>query len=484
VALDAARVARGTRLLVAVSGGPDSTALLAALCDLRDAGRISLAACTVDHGIRAAAERRRDITFLRGLCSRLGVALHVARVPQGLLARRAAGERRSIEEVAREARRAELRRAAHAAGCRLVALGHTQDDSLETILMGVLRGSGAQGLRGISARQGMFVRPILGCTRAEVEAFLAARGLGSRTDSTNADRGLLRNRVRAELVPVLDASFPGWRTGLSALARKSALAAAAIEGLASAVPWTSTPRGWALPVRLFLSLPGAVREASLLRVYDLVAGEAGQARRMPRRLPSRFLRPAIEAQRFPAGGPVILQGHGVVLRAASGRLCLEADIVTSGKTRYLMEANRTGTFEVRSTGVTVEVAVAAAPARGRRPDAVILEREIDPPLVLRSKRKGDRLLLEQGTKPLAALLSEWKVPEGDRWKVPVLADRRGVLAVLGGPAGRGAVVRRGALARRGTSERRGAPARAGAAPREAIVAVRVRKRKGTSEQQS
>jgi tRNA(Ile)-lysidine synthetase-like protein len=97
---------------------------------------------------------------------------------------------------------------------------------------------------------------------------------------------------------------------------------------------------------------------------------------------------------------------------------------------------------------------------------VILEREIAPPLVLRSKRKGDRLLLERGTKTLKALFVEWKVPEGDRWKVPVLADRRGVLAVLGGPAGRGAAVR--AAAEQGPRE----------SQREAAVAVRIVKGNG------
>ena len=102
-------------------------------------------------------------------------------------------------------------------------------------------------------------------------------------------------------------------------------------------------------------------------------------------------------------------------------------------------------------------------------DASILEREIVPPLILRSRRKGDRLVLEQGTKTLKAVLTEWKVPEGDRWKVPILADRRGVLAVLGRALGYRTLAREGTAA-----PRRG----------EAVLEVRTRKdREGTSEQQ-
>ncbi len=101
-------------------------------------------------------------------------------------------------------------------------------------------------------------------------------------------------------------------------------------------------------------------------------------------------------------------------------------------------------------------------------EASVLEREIVPPLILRSRRKGDRLVLEQGLKTLKAVLIEWKVPEWDRWKVPILADRSGVLAVLGRALGYRT------LARKGTAPRRG----------EAALEVRTRKdREGTSEQQ-
>ncbi len=464
-ALAAVGIPRRALVLAAVSGGPDSTALLSILAELRAAGRLRLHACTVDHGIRTRAEARGDLAFLQRVCASLGVSLSVMEIEAGALTRRAKDEGRSIEEVAREARRAHLARAAAAVGAAAVALGHTRDDGLETVLMGILRGSDAQGLRGIPARQGIFVRPLLACTRADLLGYLASKGLSFRTDSTNADRSLLRNRVRAELVPVLDRSFPGWRSGLAMLARKSDLAAQAIDSAVCAVPWRRTPRGWSLTVRGFFALPVAVRAASLLKLFDGLpagGGRAGAPAR-PRRLPYRFLQPVILADGPPGGGGVLLRGHGVVLRTAGSRIFWEADIVTSGKTSYLMEANRAGRFGVRSTGIVVEVSAALSPShpRGSRPDAVILEREIARPLVLRSRRKGDRLLLEQGTKTLKALFAEWKVPEGDRWKVPVLADRRGVLAVLGGPAGRGAAVR--AAGRSGSRE----------SQRAAVVAVRV-----------
>ena len=243
----------------------------------------------------SAGESQGDIDFLRALCASLRVPLLVAKVPPGELARLSRREGRSLEEVAREARLRELSRAATRVGADVVALGHTQDDWLETVLMGILRGSDARGLRGIAARRGIFVRPLLACTRAEVLSHLASRGLGFRVDSTNADRSLLRNRVRAELVPVLEESFPGWRTGLAMLARKNALAAEVIDARASSLRWKRSGEGFSLPADGFFALPAAVRASSLLTLFDRFRCPGS-----PRRLPYRFLLPGAGRG---AGGP-------------------------------------------------------------------------------------------------------------------------------------------------------------------------------------
>ena len=231
-------------VLAAVSGGPDSTALTRALAALRTAHGLSLAACIVDHGIRPPEETAADVAFARALCSDLGIPLIVKTVPAGECARRARTSRRSLEEEARDLRHSLLREAAEGTGAAVIALGHTQDDVIETLLMRVMQGSGVHGLRGIPSRRGPFFRPMLDCTRRQVLEYLGSLGQDWREDSSNDDTSILRNRVRRRLVPVLDAEFPGFRTGLLVLSRKLALSADLVSELGRRLRWARSGAGF------------------------------------------------------------------------------------------------------------------------------------------------------------------------------------------------------------------------------------------------
>jgi tRNA(Ile)-lysidine synthase len=182
------------RVVAAVSGGIDSTALLLALADLRDEG-LEVVAAHVNHHLRGS-DSDADETFVRDLCARLGVPLHVADGtldPEGVRAR-------GIEAAAREVRYARLTAIREAAGADFVATAHQKNDQAETVLMRVLTGSGLAGLRGIHpVREDRFIRPLLGVTRAGIEAFLRERNVAAREDRSNQDPRFLRNRVRAFL---------------------------------------------------------------------------------------------------------------------------------------------------------------------------------------------------------------------------------------------------------------------------------------------
>src|SRR5512137_2006852 len=188
----------GDRLLVALSGGADSTALLGALAELRDAGELKeVLALHVDHGLRAGSAR--DADACAAVCARLGVELRRAKVLV------APG---NVQSAARKVRYAALRREAILAGSTLVATGHTRDDQAETVLLRLLRGSGARGLAGIPPRRGTIVRPLIDRSRAEILAYLEDRELPHVEDPSNATPRFLRNRVRAEVLPVLRSLAP------------------------------------------------------------------------------------------------------------------------------------------------------------------------------------------------------------------------------------------------------------------------------------
>jgi tRNA(Ile)-lysidine synthetase-like protein len=439
-ALEKARVARGSGLLAAVSGGPDSTALLLALNALRETLDLSVSVCIVDHGIRDAREIEGDVSFVRNLCDARGIRVEVARIAPGACAARARETAASIEEVARDMRHPLLIEAARRAGARFVALGHTEDDALETILMRVLQGSGAEGLRGIAFSRGPFVRPLLGCTRAQVMEYLAEKGQGWREDSTNRNTLYFRNRVRHVLLPVLRESFPGHRRGLLTLADKMAGVNDLVRQQAEKLEWRAEGAGFAISrVEFFASHPAA-RASSLLALYDRFR-PAGSSRR----LPWRFLAPAL-VEEDPHNEGWILRGHGARLAAAAGKLSWGPDIASRGKKGYFIEVSEAGNAAFLETGVRVKFARGFATPGAREGGLRILRREVEPPLVLRSKRKGDEILLDGGSTSVKDIFAGWKVPAGQRDRIPLLTDRKGVLAVLGSALGYGTRARAGALA--------------------------------------
>ena len=171
---DHALVGRADRVAVALSGGPDSVALVWLLEDLGADGRLDrpVGLVHVNHGLRGA-ESDRDEAFCRELAERLSLPIEVGRFD---VAARARVERRPLEPVARDVRYQFFGDAAARLGATLVATGHTLDDQAETVLLRLLRGAGARGLAGIRIRRGPFIRPLLDSAATSFAAFSRSRG--------------------------------------------------------------------------------------------------------------------------------------------------------------------------------------------------------------------------------------------------------------------------------------------------------------------
>ncbi len=200
---------RGERIVVGVSGGPDSVALLRILCALRERHGYAIAAAHVNHALRGD-ESDREEAYVRELCDRLGAVCYASRVDVG---GRLAAHGNNVQAAARAVRFEAFRAAASAWGAGATALGHHADDQAETVLMRLLRGAGAGGLAGIryvSEVNGLkLVRPLLRITKTELEAYCERHGLHPRFDSSNAKRTYFRNRVRLDLLPYIMKLRPG-----------------------------------------------------------------------------------------------------------------------------------------------------------------------------------------------------------------------------------------------------------------------------------
>lgn len=207
-ALADAGVSQGT-VLVAASGGIDSTVMLYALAEARAASRIGLAVGHVHHGMRGEAADR-DAESVRVQAETLGLRFLMERVePGSLRLGRSNRERPTWQEAARRVRYEALGRMAEAAGASPIATAHTLDDQAETVLMRLLRGTGPDGLGGIAERSpdGRMIRPVLSVSRAEIEAFAASRGLVWREDASNRCDRYTRNRLRHDWLPGLARDF-------------------------------------------------------------------------------------------------------------------------------------------------------------------------------------------------------------------------------------------------------------------------------------
>ncbi len=269
----------GDRILVGLSGGPDSVALLYLLVKMREKLELRLTAAHLDHGF--SSEGRRRAFFCEKLCRALNVPLVAESIDARAKARRAG---RSLEDAAREERYAFFRRAARKAGARTVAVGHTLDDQAETVLHRILRGTGTKGLGGIPpVRQDgnlRIVRPLIGCRKKDLEAALREARVPYRRDPSNADPAHTRNRVRAKLIPLLECEFnPRASEALAALADAARDTQAFLEkatraALRRAAVGRPRPGRVTLRVATLARLDRAVRAEALAQAFALCAGTA------------------------------------------------------------------------------------------------------------------------------------------------------------------------------------------------------------------
>ncbi len=223
--LDTSLLKPGMRLAVALSGGADSVALLRALVERREELGLVLHAAHLHHGLRGE-EADGDLEFCRALAARLDVRFHEARVDAAAAAKadpQAGKPSETIEEAARRLRYLWFRELMSKGLLDAVVTAHTLDDQAETVLAKFLRGAWTEGLAGISPKlkyaEGCVLRPLLAVTRAEIEAYLRGLGQDWREDSSNRHVTFTRNRIRHELLPLLEGWNPRLREHLAQMAQ-------------------------------------------------------------------------------------------------------------------------------------------------------------------------------------------------------------------------------------------------------------------------
>lgn len=427
----------GDHVLVAVSGGPDSVALLAVLAALAPSLRLRLSALHINYGLRGE-ESDEDQRFVSRLCAQLGIPLTCERI---VLSRpEPARGRGSLQARAREARYAAFRRAAAERGASKIALGHTADDQAETLLMWMLRGAGTAGMAGIPpVREGVFVRPLLDVSRAEVLAYLRDKGLTFRMDSSNQQLVYRRNRIRQEVLPLLKRLNPSI---VQTLTRQAVILRdedTYLEQWVSA--WvgrhvSTAPDGSVtVPQPALLELPVPLQRRVVRRVLQEATGTPyGPTFRATEAVLDRVVRGR--------------SGSSLTLRGA--RVVRNYDVITVVPVRQparppgeacttSLRVDIPSTVVWPPTGQTIRLRIARGDATETAPAAGRLVARFDADrftsqLELRSWRAGD-VFHPQGMggrrKKLQDYFSDIKLPRASRAAVPLLVAPEGILWIVG-----------------------------------------------------
>jgi tRNA(Ile)-lysidine synthase len=404
-------LARQDRVMVALSGGPDSVATLAALVELAPRLGIAVSAAHVHHGLRGA-EADRDAALAQSVAERLGVTFRLLRLPSGL----ARGG--NLEERARQARYAQLVAVAGEMQANRIATGHTCDDQAETVLMRLVRGCGPDGLVGILPVRdgGLIVRPLLECTRAEVERFLAARGLPSCADSSNVDRRFLRNRIRHDVLPLLRELNPQIDRRLADLAK--------LTRQARAEPQPVTKQ---LSIADLGALPDGARSDLARRWLIAVRGDA-------RRLTQRHVTAVVGLLRPGRPNRCIQVPGGTVLREYD-RLRFESAAESEAVVgrQSLPPGAAVDLSDWRIEASPVQPIGAAGKLPGDLWSAALDADAIQTPLTVRAASPGDRVrpLGMRGRRKLSDIFIDRRVPRAIRSSCPVVTAGTEIVWVPG-----------------------------------------------------
>lgn len=437
-------IAKGERIIAAVSGGPDSTALLYILKELSAAWDLKLHVAHMEHGFRGE-ESLRDAEWVRELAARLELPCTIRHADIPAVAVQRGG---NAQEIAREVRYQFLLETARSLDARSIALGHHADDQAETVLMNLLRGASLSGLAGmapVTVREGVkLFRPLLRIYKDEIEAYLHERGLAYRTDSSNMDRSYTRNRLRLDLMPLLKTFNPEFVQAINRTADLIRDEDRLLSRLAESEAQ-----------RIFRSVQGGPADSYIGSRAEWLELDVALQRRVIKLILSYLcenqdiqsihIEQVREAIAQDASPSLVLHLPGVTFRREYDRLQFARGHLEDAPRPYEYRVSLADDrLAVAETGIEL-VFDKYERSAGRSADdegqhgidqrsAYFDLDELPYPLTVRNRRPGDRIQLwnTQGSKKLKDLFIDLKIPPSKRDAIPLIVDAEGrVLWVCG-----------------------------------------------------
>ncbi len=413
----------GEHVLVAVSGGPDSVALLLSLHRIRDEFGIRLSVGHCNHGIRGD-ESDADEEFVRRLCQQLEIPARSESVS-------VEPNRGNLEQRLRRVRYRFLGQVQQEVGADKIALGHTMDDQAETVLMRLFRGSGTDGLSAIHPSvNDLYVRPLLECSRQEVLRYLHSRDARFRDDATNSDMRFERNRLRQELIPYLQETFNP--RIVTTLAKEAAIYREAAEYLNLEAErlfaqLRSVVSGQlALPAAAILALPPVMQKLVLRRAVETVRGSLKQITESHLSTLKRLCLPNKSGRR------VRLPRGSVAWREFEWLVFHPAELPPA--TEYTYQLTVPGFLSVPEANLDFRATATGGGDLAKLPRTSALLRfdQIPQSLVVRSRQRGDRYG-NRDSKKVKKMLIDARIHQAERGRLPMVVADGIVLWIPGFP---------------------------------------------------
>ncbi|PKL06764.1 MAG: tRNA lysidine(34) synthetase TilS [Spirochaetae bacterium HGW-Spirochaetae-9] len=412
---------RGRSLLVAYSGGMDSSTLLTILAE---SGICPLRAVHIVHNLRPAEELALERTIIVARCRELKLPLTIATVRAGAIEKMAKRRKIGIEAAAREVRYGILERCALRFGIEAICTAHNADDQLETLLSRFLSSSSINGLVGIQPSRSIgkgitLLRPLLSVPRSAIERYADSRKLPFSTDSTNCFVVFRRNRIRHTILPLLDREFPGWRNGLLGTSKKLEADKAALDALfekaLAACSLEEFNRKAAMPMDVFAALPLSIRMRMLARWISSIAGES--------RISAKALQSALAALAGGASGVDVL-GTRLIRRGDMLKILPILDF--HSEDGYF--------FVIPSEGVygagPIEISLSWGRSGELEHGNGLAEGSFTFPLRLRNRKAGDAMKIAGVMRRLDDVMKTWHLEGRLRNAALVVEDRDGIVALL------------------------------------------------------
>lgn len=420
-------IQKGDKIVVGLSGGPDSVCLLHILSRLKEEWDLEIYAAHLNHQIRGI-EAQKDAFYISKLCEDMGITFFIKSINVPEYCEKNGV---SIEEGARKLRYEMFYEIKNNTRANKIAIGHNLNDQAETILMRMMRGTGLQGLKGIEyIRDGVIIRPILDIERNDIEEYCKQNKLNPRIDKTNLESIYTRNKIRLELIPYMKDNFNSniiesiVRMGNSLRSDNDYIETEALTKFkeVSNINVDSVE----LNLNSYVNLHKSIKVRVLRNAIKHILGDTNF-------IDQRHIDDIIELENESKVDKVINLPRGIYVYRKKSSIILTNKEIVIEDIEFCYNIPSNGFIKIKEIGTIIETQVISVDKYKRNKSDKSYKwfdfNKIKGGIVVRNRRSGDKIKLSGGSKKIKDLFIDMKIPKEDRYKIPVIADDQGVLSV-------------------------------------------------------